>query len=255
MKLICWNMAGALPYNSSAHARAWQWLHEQDVDIALVQEAALQGDAAAHWDSVVWSSKYGHNWGSAVLTRGTSYKPWQSSPTHPWLREVGGAACVAEPEDPVGLWLVSVHSSAGAWRQADLHSLPPLDGIARCSEDRSELWEIEVVAHELKHVVRNQPFVMGGDLNSALAFDRNYGGRENEVLFANLAEAGYVDVRPRHQRDEVQTYFKAGTLAYQLDHVFADAATEARVSSWSVVTEVSSELCLSDHAPLLVTIE
>lgn len=64
-----------------------------------------------------------------------------------------------------------------------------------------------------------------------------------------------MDVRPRHQPDEVQTYFKLGARAYQLDHVFADAATEARVSSWSVVTDVSSKSCLSDHAPILITIE
>lgn len=255
MKLIFWNMAGAWPSKAAAHARAWQWLNEPDADVALIQEAVLQEDTEARWRSVVWSSKYGHNWGSAVLARDTSYTLWQPGAANPWLSKVGGAACVAEPEDPYGLWLVSIRSSAGPWRNTDLHSLPPLDGIARCSADGSELWEIEVVAHELKHVVRNQQFVMGGDLNSALAFDRNYGGQENEVLFANLAEAGYVDVRPRHQPDEVQTYFKLGARAYQLDHVFADAATEARVSSWSVATDVSSKFCLSDHAPILITIE
>jgi endonuclease/exonuclease/phosphatase family metal-dependent hydrolase len=152
------------------------------------------------------------------------------------------------------LWLVSVHSSAGAYKAAEFEMLPPLEEVARCSTDGSELWEIEVIAHELRDVLHGQPFVLGGDLNSALAFDKNYGGRENERLFANLAEAGFVDVRPRHQPAEVQTYFKARTRAYQLDHVYADSLTESRVESWTVLSEVARELGLSDHAPILVAL-
>lgn len=248
-------MAGAWPSNAATHARAWQWLNGQEADVALIQEAALQEDTAACWHSVVWSPKYGHNWGSAVLTRDTAYTLWQPGAANPWLSEVGGAACVAEPDSPDGLWLVSVHSSAGAWTQKDLHSLPALGGVPRCSVDGAELWEIEVVAHELQAVLRDRPFVMGGDLNSALAFDTHYGGKENEVLFANLTAAGYVDLRPRHAPEEQQTYFKARCRPYQLDHLFADADNEPRVTSWEVLTEVAAELGLSDHAPILVTLD
>lgn len=255
MKLISWNMAGAWGYNASAHSRAWEWLCEQDVDVALVQEAVVQEGVRENWGSVVWSSKYGQNWGSAVLTRLASHLPWRPSTDHPWLAQVAGAACVAQPAHPDGLWLVSVHSSAGAYKVAELPTLPPLTGVARCSTDGSELWEIEVLAHELRDVLRDQAFILGGDLNSALAFDTNYGGRENELLFANLAESGFVDLRLRHQREEVQTYYKARTRPYQLDHVFADRTTELRVRSWTVLGEVASRLGLSDHAPVLVTLE
>lgn len=255
VKLISWNMAGAWGYRASAHARAWEWLCEQDVDAALVQEAVVRENVSEKWDSVVWSPKYGHNWGSAVLSRGKSYMPWEPSGAHPWLTLVAGAACVAQPADPAGLWLVSIHSSAGAWKDAEFPTLPPLEGVSRCSTDGSELWEIEVIAHELRDVLRDRPFVLGGDLNSALAFDRNYGGRENEILFANLARSGFVDLRPRHQPEEVRTYFKQGTRAYQLDHTYADPATETRVTSWTVLSDVPSQLGLSDHAPVLVTLE
>lgn len=247
-------MAGAWPSAATGHTNAWRWLNDLDVDIALVQEAVRTDQAVAHWDSVIWSSKYGRNWGSAVLTRGMSYRAWEVPTTCPWLRAVGGAACVAEPEEPGGLWLASIHSSAGSWKETELPSLPSLDGIARCSADGSELWEIEVVAHELRDVLRDKPFIVGGDLNSSLTFDKNYGGRENEVLFANLAGSGYVDLRPRHELDEVQTYFKPGAHPYQLDHVYADTGTEVRVTSWEVLTDVAAGLGLSDHAPILITL-
>lgn len=247
-------MAGAWGANARTHGRAWEWLGEQDVDVALVQEAVVHDRLGEQWDSVVWSSKYGHNWGSAVLTRGSSYVPWEPTIAHPWLTLVAGAACVAQPADADGLWLVSVHRSAGAYKAAEFENLPPLDGVARCSTDGSELWEIEVIAHELRDVLFGRPFVLAGDLNSALAFDENYGGCENEGLFANLGESGLVDVRPRHQAAEVQTYFKARTRPYQMDHVYADPVTESRVESWTVLRGVASELALSDHAPILVTL-
>jgi hypothetical protein len=247
-------MGGAWPGNAPAHARAWRWLEAQDVDVALVQEAVLYDGVHAKWDSVVWSSKYGHNWGSAVLTRGSFYAPWDAPLAHPWLRLVAGAACVARPIDPAGLWLVSVHSSADAYKQSEFSTLPSLEGVSRCSSDGSELWEIEVIAHELGEVLRGRRFVLGGDLNSALAFDQNYGGCENERLFSNLAELGYADLRPRHRPLEDQTYYKPRSRPYQLDHLYADAATEASVESWTVLSEVASELGLSDHAPVLVTL-
>ena len=64
-----------------------------------------------------------------------------------------------------------------------------------------------------------------------------------------------MDLRFRHQLEEVQTYYKARARPYQLDHVFADRTTESRVKSWTVLGEVASQLGLSDHAPILVTLE
>ena len=53
--------------------------------------------------------------------------------------------------------------------------------------------------------------------------------------------------------DEQQTFFAPRAAPYQLDHVFADAATEARVVDWRVDTEpVLSQPKMSDHAPIWV---
>ena len=53
--------------------------------------------------------------------------------------------------------------------------------------------------------------------------------------------------------EEQQTFFAPNRRAYQLHHVFGDAATEARVVDWRVDTEpVLSNPSLSDHAPIWV---
>jgi endonuclease/exonuclease/phosphatase family metal-dependent hydrolase len=50
---------------------------------------------------------------------------------------------------------------------------------------------------------------------------------------------------------EVRTFFQTRRRHYQLDHIFADPATEAAVTDWQVDT-APTELGLSDHAALVV---
>ena len=78
--------------------------------------------------------------------------------------------------------------------------------------------------------------------------------QENARLFSNLADQGYVDTRPRHWADEVQTFFREGRRPFQLDHVFADAKTESLVTSWRVLREPVESHDASDHAPIEIVI-
>lgn len=96
--------------------------------------------------------------------------------------------------------------------------------------------------------------MVGGDLNSALLFDTNYGYDNNGRLWANLDADGLCDVRTRFQDAEQRTYFKDKRGHYQLDHVFADAATCAEARSWRVIAEPAESLLLSDHAPVEVVL-
>lgn len=80
--------------------------------------------------------------------------------------------------------------------------LPPREQIPRCSP--SEMWEIEPIVAELRPVLNGSRFVLGGDLNSARVFDVGDRG-ENARLFDNLHAQGYLDTRPRHSPEEVQT--------------------------------------------------
>jgi endonuclease/exonuclease/phosphatase family metal-dependent hydrolase len=75
----------------------------------------------------------------------------------------------------------------------------------------------------------------------------------NRRLREIWAKAGSCDLRTRFSSQEQQTFFAPKRSAYQLDHVFGDAATEARVVDWRVDTgPVTSQPSLSDHAPIWV---
>ncbi|GAB2767596.1 hypothetical protein GCM10027020_20490 [Nocardioides salsibiostraticola] len=208
------------------------------------------------WGSVIFRGKY-KNWGCAVLVRDGGYERWEPTKSQPWLRLVGGAAVVARPTGGVGRWFSSVHSDSSSFEATNRKypntyaDLPSRDGIARCNP--REMWEIEVIAHELAPVLEQRDFVLGGDLNSSLLFDKKAGGQEAQ-LFSNLASLRFADLRPRHSEEEVRTFFKANNRHFQLDHVYSDGVTEASVSRWEVLADVAADLGLSDHAPILVEV-
>jgi hypothetical protein len=150
------------------------------------------------------------------------------------------------------MWVASIHSNAYPVRTDEWDPRPSFDGVARC--DGKKVWEVELIAHELPRIFAGERFVFGGDLNSGLLLDTNYRRQSNAKLFANLASAGFKDLRPRFHAAEQQTYFKERNGPYQLDHVFADAGTEALTTGWRVLTDVALEAKLSDHAPIEVVL-
>lgn len=255
MRILTWNMGAAMSFRGEKHAQAWTWLNEQDVDVALLQET-VPPENLGSWGSAAFQHKYpGKDWGCAVLVREGAYEQWKPEDTMPWLGRVGGAVAVARPAQAPGLWFASVHSDSSSFESTNKRyptmytDLPPRDGILRCNE--KEMWQIEVIAHELQPVLAGTTFVFGGDLNSSLLF----GDPSEPRLFANLAAQGFTDLRNRHSAEEQQTFFKAGRRPFQLDHVYSDAATEARCVSWQVLTDVAADLKLSDHAPILVELD
>lgn len=257
MKMLCWNMGAAYGFKGAKHAAAWEWLNGQDADVAMLQEVVPREEYLDEWQSVAFAGKW-QNWGSAVLVRDGGYEKWEPSEKQPWLQTVRGAVAVAKPVDDAGLWFASVHSDASSFEatakewKSTYQNLPPREGILRSREN--EMWEIEVIAHELQPVLASKEFIFGGDLNAALLSDKP-GKAEEARLFANLATLGYTDIRHRHSADEVQTYFKPNTRPFMLDHLYADTKTAAAVKSWRVLTEVAADLGLSDHAPVEVVLE
>jgi hypothetical protein len=229
MKLLVWNMGGAFCYDRFTHERAWEFLREQDPDVALLQEARPPDWAREHWGSFPFASVGpGVAWGSAILSRIRGLHEHQPDQSTPWLRELWGPVVVARLGSDPGLWLASIHSS---WRALSPEQLSrcSIEGIRRCREDK--IWAVEVIASELERPFAGSPFVFGGDLNSARSFDGRPGFGGNVRLHENLAAGGFHDLRLVSYRDEQQTYFKAGKGPDQLDHVFADAATERRVTA------------------------
>jgi hypothetical protein len=264
VKLVVWNMHDAgRAYSKRRHADAWRFLHDLNLDFALLQEARLPADAAEVWQgglvfSPTWLGEPGNEkaWGSAVLSTSVPIVDCRDSARGPWLTEPqGGAAAIARTTGSDPLWLCSLYSDASPLELArrELHK-DTIESLKLC--EAPKVWTIELVAPELARLFGESAFVCGGDLNSGLLFDKNYRKTSNQVLFDNLAALGFVDLRPRHFAEEQRTFFVKNKGHYQLDHVFSDAGTEAAARSWRVLTEaVERDLPLSDHAPIEVVID
>ena len=248
--------------SAAGHERAWRYLlEEQQFDVALLQETRRPPDwASDHLRSSTWSPKYataGRNrplWGCAVVSTSLELLAFEPPAEYPWLRERAGSVAIARAKgDP--RWFASVHFHASqipaeqVWRHT-------VDGI-QISTPNGTVWETDVLPHELHRLFGHDTFVWGGDLNADPRMDdvpgRFVGG--NRRCFAAYETAGSRDTRARFHDSYVQTFFKAGRRAYQLDHVFADAGTEARVTGWRVDERpATSTEPHSDHAPVIVEI-
>ena len=116
---------------------------------------------------------------------------------------------------------------------------------------------MDLIPFELHRLFAGQTFLWGGDMNSAESMDDVPGfSGGNRRLREIWAEAGSQDLRLRFFADEQQTFFAPKRGAYQLDHAFGDAATEARVLDWRVDPgPVTSIPTLSDHAPIWIDFE
>lgn len=262
MRLIVWNMGNGGPGASGVkHERAWQFLEELSWDVALLQETRRPPSwAEALYESLVWAPKYARGptgrilWGCAVVGRSTGLATHQPSEAFPWLRQLEGSTAIARSvTDP--RWLVSVHLRA-ARIPDDVLAAQSIEGVELTTRDRS-VWETNVIPHELHRLFGDETFIWAGDLNTDPRMDDKrwfVGG--NRRMFEIYAESGSCDTRARFFDDYQQTYVKPRMGQYQLDHVFADARTEGRVTGWEVdLTAVTQELSYSDHAPILVTLD
>lgn len=250
MRVLSWNMAAGFGHDARKHDRAWRWLAYADPDVALLQETVAPDWALQHWPNLQHSPTYADGtWGTAILTRSVPLEAVE--PDSPWLRKLAGKVHVARLGGTRPLWLASIHSNAYPLKDADLEGMS-LEGVRRCHP--GDIWQVEVIAHELAELFGIDPFVAGGDLNSGMLFDTKDGHDYNARLWSNLAELGFYDLRPRFYEQEQRTYFKTGRGPYQLDHLFGDATTAAAATGWLVRAEPAEVAQVSDHAPVEVVL-
>lgn len=243
-------MQGAFGFDAENHATAWQWLtFESQADICLLQEVVPDEKFLNHWSDYYFVKKYSEkNWGSMILVRQARLDKFDPTVETPWLRRFQGSAPVALHSDS-GLTLCSIHSNAVPV-SIDVDELPGT--LLRCNE--KELWEIELIAHDLAPMLKGKRFIVGGDLNSSLGFNLKYKHKNNSLLFSNLIDYGFNDTRLKFFAQEQQTYFKQGSDPYQIDHVYTDADSFAQLQSWEVLSDLASGRNLSDHAPVIFTL-
>jgi hypothetical protein len=255
MRVLIWNMG--------KRRVSWDYVRRNaaSFDVALLQETRDPASSLEdQWRSVIWRPRSRvagaplARWGSAVVAPALELEQYEPGEGFPWLRELDGCVAVARwAQEPN--WFASVHAQASAVPPKVL-ARHPYDQVPRCTRGR-KVWQMDLIPFELHKLFEDQTFIWGGDLNSAERMDddpRFAGG--NRRLREIWSEAGSCDLRLRFFADEQQTFFSPVSGPYQLDHVFADRATEARVVDWRVDTEpVLNHPEVSDHAPIWVELK
>ncbi len=236
---------------------AWEWLDEESgADVLLLQEtkwpAHLSNKWLAHSFNRKYEERYG-NWGTAVLSRSDVYSPYIPSEADGLLNSIKGSYALLKPNNSHDPWLGSIHSNHQIVPE-NIAELARLAAVLKESKG-SKYREIEIFAHEFKRIAGDAKFVVGGDLNLSLLWDKSTGKNTSENIFANLNNLGFHRLGPLEVDSEIQTYWKTNSGPFQLDHLFSDSATIKNLSKFSALPELVTSRKLSDHSPVVVEFE
>ena len=241
LKLLSWNMRG--------RDLNWKWLVEEaDFDIAFLQEATFPTGFESHFASIIHHPKKKLAWGTAIVSRTVKLEAFNNLKFGYWGFKMNGSLAVAHTVGDDPIWLASMHCGHKliAGREFIRN---PIDSLL--CDGKSPVKELTVIKYLLAQRLADQRFIVGGDLNVSILHDENRGGKLNQKILDTFTEQGFFDVRKKFFDEERQSFFKKGFKASQLDHLFADASLFASATNWQVLTEVVTDLQLSDHAPIL----
>jgi hypothetical protein len=235
-----------------ARRRQYRRLVGLGADILLLQECRpeeLLRFAADEGDSLGWTvvGEVPSRWTfcSAILARpGFDLRPVER--TDPWLEYLSGYVALGT----LALYdtevvVASVHTVA---RRLDDPRVTPADHETLRRTGLTEAWHNDLAAAALHQVVDGRSFMFGGDWNIAREFDRHYAPPSCGEFFERCTARGWHESLRKFHPEEVRTFLRPGTRAYELDHIWTDAALHGRLVSCGVFSGTHD---VSDHAWLL----
>jgi endonuclease/exonuclease/phosphatase (EEP) superfamily protein YafD len=252
MRVVSWNMGMARQGHRrpGLHDQAWHYLLGLGPDLAFLQECL-----PPTWIRTEGTLVHGpfRQWGSALFSARFPLERF-TLPSDSHLRALGSylALGVVSLPDGTEAFVSSVHAVAREATATQVGNLDPASA-SRPSIGRPRI--NDVVFMGLRDLVRDRPFLVAGDWNTARLFDSTYPGTAGAEFFARAHENGWFECVWEKRRAEVQTWFRRGNRPYQLDHVFSDPALGQRLQEAWVATEAAQALRLSDHAPVIVDFE
>jgi Endonuclease/Exonuclease/phosphatase family len=229
MRFVTWNM-GCGPGSTyrPTHEAAWRYLLEVlSPDVALVQEALLSAEALVRsFGSLVWSKKRpgGSGSGTGIFVRGgVDFTPLDVSIDGSY------AAAVRVAVRGVPTEVVSVHVGPQKLR-GNLEAL--------------RAWLVD-------HVLPDNPFVVGGDLNSS----RSFAPWHSEYL-SELSTLGLHDCHwSLHEKESPSFWGRQSAEArYQDDHFFTNRSLGQFARVCAVVDNENTRR-FSDHGPVKLELD
>jgi endonuclease/exonuclease/phosphatase family metal-dependent hydrolase len=233
----------------------WDVLMGLQPDVAILQEVrppqrAYGGHLHLNptrrgWGTAVWSGEEFSSLGEVPAGDAVELERELSA--------VRGYVASAEIEAPTAsLTVVSVHAYPARVPDEYLEELDLTDLIVAPA---TAVWPGDILWRLTRGLpTSGRSAILGGDWNTARLFDEVYGPRGNHEFFVRMSETGWFEAIRKFFDTEVQTYFRPGRGAYQLDHVFLTEDLYSNLSSAEVVT-TDEILSASDHAPMVLTID
>jgi len=260
MRVVSWNLAYWKPgrYKTVENRRRqWSYLLGLEPDVALLQECRptdlqkFASESAQAEYSVIGTIP--HKWTacSAILVRRELRAEPDTRPD-PWLDALSGYVARARiAHSAIGeVCVASVHAIA---KEANYPSLSDADHLRIKRSGCKRAWNNDVAASALRGWAEGSEFVIGGDWNTARAFDEMYGEQWPEAgreFFEVTARWGWCESLRKFHPDEVRTYLDSKSAPYELDHLFTSQRLEHQLEKCDVVTD-SAITELSDHAPIV----
>ena len=262
MKILTWNVNRA----SVSRSELWETLWREDADIVLLQEATKIPEwILRHYgynSHTVFPRFFGgHNarFQTVVLTRwAMNRKPFLTS-EHKWVNKIHGErygwiiGCEIVDDSGVRFRVVSVHAPAFhvPWKF--------LDGVDVSSiklKNNPKLWFSEILWSLLKNanIADDTNWIVGGDFNSSVKFDRPR-DRGNGEIVDRLNALGLTDCLGHFNKAAVPTFqHTSKVVEHQLDYCYVNKPMLERLTNARVLPreDVFDRIPrLSDHLPIL----
>jgi exonuclease III len=224
MKVVTWNL-GYWQHQKN-HTEAWKYLREEiKPDVALLQE--INPPALPKGEYLLFK-KIRMNWGTALYTRNMPFEEIH-------VKKYSERVVAAKLELSKGriIIAVSIHAPIINGRV-----FPHLDNIF----------------DEVKTIVSDQTFIVGGDLNTARLAEKTWPGHGHGPFFKRLEESIFFDCFRKFHDAEQQTFFRNGMrYPFQDGHLFVSRDLFCGLQACDVIDNTTTHR-VSDHIPALAEI-
>ena len=260
MKVISWNLAYWKPAHfKSRENRCRQWTHllALEPDIVLLQECRptdferCASKSAQEEYSVFGAARPKGGACSAILAR-KALRPTQDADPDSWLDLFGDYVSRVRLHHPtIGeVRVASVHAIA---QEVKFPTVTDADHTRIKRTGCKRAWHNDLAAHALRGWAEGAEFLIGGDWNTARAFDLLYDKRwpnAGHEFFEVTKCWGWCESLRKFHDGEIQTYFDRNPSAYELDHLFTSERLHQQLKKCDALTD-SIIREVSDHAPIV----
>jgi exonuclease III len=259
-RIVTWNCRHA-----SLTSGLWDYLLELDPDVALLQDfGAIPDRVMQHYvqiqSTAVVDTSRAPLFMTGILVKGISTEDIALPVPTEWVArelEISKEFFTARSvtlHNGISLKVLSVYSPAFPIDRTRLAGIDT-NGI-RLSLQNHDVWVTELLWATLKSmsISAEEPFIMGGDLNSSETID-NPRPRGNREVMDRMNALGFYDCLRMFKGRLIPTFrHSGGSIVHQLDHLYVTPTMLSRLA-WCDVGSAEhvfgSSPMLSDHLPIV----